>query len=144
MDEALVRIDQALESIDPSDETTLRRLKAWKLRLHGYSHEDIADALEVGIATAYRDIRWCIDNLPPAFESAEDFRRISLKRLEQQVTRLITRLQSGASENPDVTERVLIAVQDTQAKLLGAYAPSRIDSSVTVKTELVGIPLDQV
>jgi len=103
----------------------------------GHSIEQVADLLGISIATAWRDLRWCLDNVPAAYENAEDYRRVSLRRLDE----MIRRHQLSTS---DAGDRTILAVADMQAKLLGAYAPSKVDASVTVRTELAGVDVGEL
>lgn len=144
MEDIVHRADQTLAELDSSDPVMQRRAKAWRMRLDSYALQDIAESLGVSFGTAQADIQWCLKNYPPAYESADDFRRITILQLEGAKHRLWCRLMSRDTDNPDITERVLMSAQDMQAKLLGAYAPSRVDSSVVVRTELVGVETDKL
>lgn len=148
---AIERADQAIDDATQlDDEKMLERTKAWKLRVTGYNIQDIAEELGISVGTAHADVRWCLDNLPAAYESAEDFRRVALPRLDEQYRRLtagrtITIEGEPVYEPPTETAmRVAQSALDLQAKLLGAYAPSRIDGSVTVKTVLAGVDVDEL
>jgi hypothetical protein len=146
--DAVERADEAVNAASSTLE--LRRAKAWKLRVDGYSVQDIAAELNVSHGTAHADVRWCLDNLPAAYESAEDFRRVALPRLDDQYRRLTagrTVIIEGEPvvESPTETAmRVAQSALDLQAKLLGAYAPSKVDGSVVVKYELAGVDTDDI
>lgn len=150
MDQALDKVE--IEILDAEDMITLRRCRAWKLRLMGYGIEHIAEELRVSHGTAQADVRWALDHLPSAYESAEDFRRITLKQLDDQFRRLTQEREIIDNETgrviklppTETAERVALANKDLQAKLLGAYAPSKVDGSVVVKYSLAGVDVDDV
>lgn len=138
VDKALDLIDTELERVEREGNYKLiERVKAWQLRIKGYSIIDIADELGISVGTAHADVRWCIDHLPPAFETTEDFRRISLQQLEKQYERVT----AGRNGEPptEIAERVGIAIKDLQAKILGALAPTRIDSSIKLEYNITGV-----
>ena len=131
-EEELKRVEE--EGVDP---LLVRRVRAWNLRLRGYSIQEIGEELRISIGSAHSDLKWCHENLPPAYETAEDFKRISLQQLDAQYRRVT----SGRNGEPptDIAERVAIAIKDAQAKLLGAYAPTRVDATVQTQYEIVGV-----
>ena len=123
-DEAILAAESALE---------LRRAKAWKLRVDGYSVQDIAAELGISHGTAHADVQWCIKNLPAAYESAVDFRHVALPRLDEMYRRLTTGRTVVVDdvvvhESPTETAmRVALSALDLQAKLLGAHAATKVD-----------------
>jgi hypothetical protein len=133
VDGVVERVEAALVGVENPVEK--RRLTVYRLRTMGYKLEDIAAELKVAYGTVRRDLDWCFENLPAAFANAEQFRHIALSTAEDQIQRLTDRLRSG-TQNPDVTERVLLSVRDYQAKLLGAMAPREISGDITVRTAL--------
>lgn len=138
------RAEDALNALDENADPRLkRRLEAWNLRIRGHAIEQIAALMNVSVGTAHADIRWCLDHLPAAYESAQDFRTVAVRRLDEQY--LMLTAPGPAGEPPSETAlRVAQAAQDMQAKLLGAYAPTKVDGSMTVKTVLVGIDADEI
>lgn len=127
-------VERANEAVLAADSTLeLRRARAWKLRVDGYSVQDIAAELKVSHGTAHGDIKWCIKNLPAAYESAADFRHVALPRLDEMYRRLTTGRtivvdDVVVNESPTETAmRVALATLDLQAKLLGAHAATKVD-----------------
>lgn len=110
--------------VDPEKE----RAKAWHLRLEGHSLSEIARMLGVSAMTVHRDVKWCQENLPGAYEGAAQLREMSLQRLDRQYRQLEPLRESG-----DVpAHRVSVQIMDTQAKLTGAYAPTQVQATVSV------------
>lgn len=149
MTDALERAEQGV--VLAAGELTVRRAKAWKLRILGYSIHDIAEELNVAVSTAHADVRWCLDNYPPAYETAEDFRRVSLLQLDRQYRMLMDgRLKYDEDGQPvlgadgkqmrdepnESAQRVAMGVKELAAKMLGALAPREISGDITVRTAL--------
>lgn len=127
-------VDQELEQ---ARGLNARRVRAWRLRLAGYSILDIAEELGVSVGTAHADLKWAMANLTSAYESAEAFRHLSIPQLEEQYRRL---LEMGTESS----HRVALAVKDMQAKLLGAYAPTKVDATVKTQYQIVGVDTEQI
>ncbi len=108
------------------------RVNAWRLRLVGYSMIDIAEELGISVGTAHADVHWAQEHLASAYESAEAFRRVSLPQLDQQYRELL-------AMRTETAHRVAMGVKDLQAKLLGAYAPTRIDANIKTQYEIVDV-----
>lgn len=143
MDELLAQADALLEKADSG--LLKRRIEVWKLRIKGYTLLDIAERLGVSYGTAQGDYRWALENIPPAFASREEFMRLSLQRLEWQVKMLGQTLERLQAEGEDdiATHRTILAVQDMQAKLLGAYTVN-VDVSTRVNHIYEGVDVDKV
>lgn len=140
---AVDRADAALAELGPDASAKMReRLTAWSLRIKGYSIYNIADELHLSVGAVHADIKWCLANLPAAYESTESFRHMAMDALDEQ----LARLQSGRNGEPptDTAERVIVAIRDMQAKLLGAYAPTKVDASVKTQYEVLGIEADKL
>lgn len=120
------------------DETRSRRVESWKMRIQGWPPYEIAEHFKVSVQTTYADLRWAQENLSSAIDSAEELRRLSLERLDKQYQQLAT-LRARAEEIGDGPHRTSVYIMDMQAKLLGAYAPSKVDGSVVVKYVLENI-----
>ncbi len=137
MNEVEKRISDTLATLDDKDPIYTRRVKVWELRVKGHSVIQIATLLDCSFGTAHADLQWCLKNLPAAYESTQDFRSITLARLDE----MIEHLQENRS---DAGNKTLIAAQDMQAKLLGAYAPTRIDANVKTQYEIVGVNVEEM
>jgi hypothetical protein len=140
VEHVIQRAEAAL--ISTTDPIERRRLTIWKLRIQGYTLVNIAEQLGISYGTAHADMQWCYKNAPMAYESAEEFRHIGIAQLEQQYQMLVTpRVILDTTETGDIVERVeapsLMALKvaqsakDMQAKLLGAYAPTRVEAGAT-------------
>ncbi len=138
MTDLMTRVDSELERA--TTEVLKRRITAWKQRLLGRSYLDISESLEVSIGTVHADVRWCHENLPLAFETAQDLRHVALERLESWILALSEACVRG-DEGPIKTSAMLT---DMQFKALGAYAPSRIDATVHTHYELVDVKTEDV
>ena len=132
--DAIERADEAVTAASQLDDAKmLERAKAWKLRVDGYSVQDIAAELGISVGTAHADVQWCIKNLPAAYESAVDFRHVALPRLDEMYRRLTTGRTVVVDdvvvhESPTETAmRVALSALDLQAKLLGAHAATKVD-----------------
>lgn len=131
-------VDQELQCAeDEGSDLEVRRVRAWRLRLSGYSIQDIADEMNCSVSTAHGYIKWAMENLPSAYTTAEEFRHVSLSQLEQQYKRLVEMDTEGSV-------RVALQVKDMQAKLLGAYAPTKVDATVKTQYQIVGVDTEQL
>lgn len=139
MDLALVRADQGIRDAVTKKEPAIRirRARAWKLRISGYSLAEIAEELHYSTRGACEDIQWCQENYPPAYETVDDFRRASLATLDAQIKRLVKRLEQG--DGTDTTEHVLQKAREQQARLLGAFMPMGLNADVIVRNVLENV-----
>lgn len=138
MTDLLARVESELENA--RDETLKRRINAWKMRLLGHSFITIAEELDVSIGTAHADVRWCHENLPLAFDSTQDFRHIALERIES----WFVALAEACARGDDSAIKTSNMLTDMQAKLLGGYAPTRVDATVRTQYEIIGVNTDGV
>lgn len=120
-------------------EQTKRRIEAWRLRIQGYSAGEVAKKQKVSLAMIYKDWEWGKTHLPVAMANAEDFKHVSLERLEQQYRQL----SAARNRADDSAHRVSLAILETQAKILGVLS-NKVDVSGNLKYEIVGVDLDQV
>lgn len=111
------------------------RLRAWELRTLGYSYPQIAEELNISLATAWRDVQWCYGNLPN--DDLPSFRGMSVARAEK----LVKGHMKFAAAGDDKSARIVLLAQDHIAKLYGAYAPqqvqAQVEGQVTVRYEVV-------
>jgi DNA-directed RNA polymerase specialized sigma24 family protein len=143
MDKAMKLVEAELEKAEREGGYKLiERISAWKLRIQGYSIVDIAEELDIGIGTAHKDVKWCIANLPAAYETAEDFKHVSLEQLEKQYKRVM----AGRDGEPptEIAERVGVAIKELQARLLGALSPTRVDSSMKLEYNITGVKTEEI
>lgn len=137
MSEVEKRIADVLDTLDGSDPIYARRVRVWDLRVRGHSITQIAALLECSIGTVHADLRWCLTNLPAAYESTQDFRVVTIARLDEMIERL--------TSNPtDTGNKTVLMAQDMQAKLLGAYAPTKVDATVHTQYSIIGVPVEDV
>jgi hypothetical protein len=128
--------DEALESADiksRKEEVNDRRMNVWRLRMQGMMHIDIAEELAVSPQTVLNDLVWILENLPPTYHSAIHFRRISMEQLERMFYQL-----EPVRDTP-IGSRASVAIKDMQAKLLGAYAPTKVNADLSVNYSIEGV-----
>lgn len=131
---AFAMVDQELEQAEAEGDQYVNRIRAWRLKLAGYSYLDIAEEMGISSGAAHKYVKWAMENLPSAYSSAEEFKHISLEGLDEQYKRLV---QMGSY-------KVALQVRDMQAKLLGAYAPTKVDATVRTQYEIVGVDTDGI
>lgn len=140
VDHAMERAEDGIrESLETDNHIAQRRARVWKMRIMGYSVAEIAEELKCAFGTAHGDIKWCLKNYPPAYESADELRHVSLERLDAQYRRVLSprpRYDEQANVvgyDPPMERGELIAQRalDMMHKLLGAYAPTRVETGVT-------------
>lgn len=117
------------------DQLAARRSNVWRLRVLGYSQTAIATELKIAQQTVSDDLKWCREHLPSVFETIVDFRNVSLARLEHLILKLLTNDQIAIGDQV----RAVAGLVDLQAKLLGGYAPTKVDAAVTVDYQITGI-----
>ena len=130
------------------DRIALRRAEAVKLRARGKTFQEIADALDIGVATAHLDVRTAMTEIAKeAEENVQAERGTELSRLQRALAVVEDVLLDEEPTAPakgedysDFEERVessrelklkaldrLVKIQDQRAKLLGLYAPEKRD-----------------
>lgn len=142
MDKAMERIERALKRVDEDDYKAVERLNTWKLRIQGYTIVDIAEELDIAVGTAHKNIQWCLKNLPAAFETVEDFKRIALSQLEKQYQRVTS--ERNGEPPTEIAERVGVAIKELQAKILGALSPTKVDSSMRLEYNITGVKTEEI
>ncbi|MDQ0907799.1 hypothetical protein QFZ22_003784 [Streptomyces canus] len=130
-----------------------RRLKAFEMKKRGMSNRAIAKQLGVSYTTIANDVQKCLDEyLVPAVDS---YRRQMLAEIEDQLVRLygymntpqyVTSAKGTIVEGPDgqplldreyylkVEDRIARQL-DQRAKLLGVFAPTQTEVTVTEVTQ---------
>lgn len=152
VDRIVQRIETALASV--SDPMLRRRMMVYRLRTLGYTIHAIAEELNMSVGTAHADMEWCYKNLPPAYQTADEFRFVAISQLEEQYQRIVRpyvvleQTESGEMveriQYPSlVAEKVAKEIKAEQAKLLGAYktasveeGPDTVTYTVTVSRQL--------
>lgn len=107
----------------------LRRTKALELRVSGMDPVEIARELKVAPATAHAYITEALAMLPPP--DIEEARRLELARLDMMQLALSPQIKHG---NPDAI-RAAIPLTQERMKIVGGYAASKVDATVTTQTE---------
>lgn len=156
MDISKLRDQVELDLVNVADPVERRRLTAFMLRtVRNRSIAEIARTMNLSVGTVHADIQWGYQNYPPAYETAEEFRRATLTQLDEMIAYLAnTRIIIRTTETGDTYEETeypsredFIAIgrlRDQMAKLLGAYSPREITADVTVKTILELPPESQI
>ncbi len=117
------------------DRIALRRAEAVKLRARGKTFQEIADELDIGLATAHLDVRTAMTEIAKEAEAnvlAE--RGTELARLEralavvEQVLTNAPTLDGGDELQLKALDR-LVKIQDQRSKLLGLYSAEKRELS---------------
>lgn len=123
------------------DRIALRRAEALKLRVSGKTFQEIADTLDIGLATAHLDVRSAMAEY--GREAEEDLRAergLELRRLERAFDLVESVLSGDGDELKLKALDRLMKVQDQRAKLLGLYAPERKE----VDAKVAAVSLDEL
>lgn len=131
----------------PHGDLMRRRVKAWSLRIKGYDYATIAEKNGCSFGTAYLDVRWCLDNLPAAYDTIEDFRTISMARLDQMIQQLAPRgeeLNEADGETDLDRARLRAQLIKQQGELLGIQHQVKVQADTTVRYEVAGIDPGQL
>lgn len=110
-----------------------RQIQALDLRKAGYSYRAIGDRLNVTHVQAFRDVKCELDRLSEiSLNSASDLRQMELERLDKAIKGLMPFVEAGSA----IHVSSLVKVIGERAKLLGLYAPEKVENQVTVVNEL--------
>jgi len=117
------------------DRIALRRAEAVKLRARGKKFQEIADTLQIGLATAHLDVRTAMTEIAKeAEENVLAERGTELSRLEralevvESVLTSATTADGGDELQLKALDR-LIKIQDQRSKLLGLYSAEKRELS---------------
>lgn len=111
-----------------------RREKALDYRTRGWAYRDIAKALGVSLAQAYKDVNYELAEAKSrARENADELLQLELDRLDMLLKGLEPMARVG---NPGAVNSYL-KVMERRAKLLGLDAPAKTD--ITSDGEKLGI-----
>lgn len=119
----------------PADDAriALRREEALRLRLTGLRLRDIGRALGVSHETVRKDIQEELDaSAERADGMADRVRALELERLDEARSRVFAILKTA--EDPELLLKAadrVVRLSEQTAKLSGAYAPERLDATVT-------------
>jgi hypothetical protein len=134
--EALARADTEIDVATwTKEELATRRAKVWRLRVLGFPQSEIGRQLNISPALVHLDLKWCRDNLPSIFETIQDFRNISLARVEEMMLRVMTTDTMSIKDQVSAVSGLI----DVQAKILGGYAPTKQEVGLTVKYQINGV-----
>lgn len=117
------------------DRITLRRAEAVKLRARGKGFQEIADTLQIGLATAHLDVRTAMTEIAKeAEENVLAERGTELSRLERalQVVEAVLTSAPTADNGDELQLKALdrlMKIQDQRAKLLGLYSAEKREVS---------------
>jgi hypothetical protein len=122
------------------DRIAIRRCEALRLRAKGKTVREIAEALDIGVATAHLDVRTAMSEVAKlAEEDLQAERGIELMRLERAmrvVEAVLGDNAEGVQTDEDGGELKLKALdrmmklQDQRAKLLGLYAAEKVEAKI--------------
>ena len=100
-----------------------RQAQALELRKQGKSYRAIGDRLGVSQMQAHRDIQDELKRLAALnLNSADELRQLELERLDRIIDGLDHWVQAGNAQ----AAMAILKAMDTRAKLLGLYAPEKI------------------
>ncbi|UGY23740.1 hypothetical protein HU675_0038305 [Bradyrhizobium septentrionale] len=97
--------------------------EAVQYRLQGYTFQQIGEELKVNRTYAYKLVRYAMESQP--IEGVEELRSLMAARLEMMLTATLADAFEGDSERMDQARRTM----EFQAKLLGLYAPQKVEHS---------------
>jgi len=102
------------------DAVEVRRTEALRLRVAGTTYEKIADALEIGLATAHNDVQVMLaERREQAAEDADEIRDLELDRLDRAIVLVLKQIEKG---NLGAVDR-LVKLNERRCKMLGLDAP---------------------
>lgn len=104
-------------------------MKALELRIQGMSPMDIARQLNIAPRTVVTYLSEALGMLPPP--DLEEVRRLEIARLDAMLNRLWPQVEHGA---PDAIRSAILVTQE-RMKILGGYAATKMDTTVTTQTE---------
>jgi DNA-binding CsgD family transcriptional regulator len=107
----------------------VRRARAIDLRIQGHSSAEIARELSVTPATVDGYLADGLAMMPPT--DAEEHRRLQLLRYDKMLAALWPQIEHGA---PDAV-RSAVLIEQERSKLIGTYATTKVDTTLTVQTE---------
>lgn len=146
------------------DRIALRQSDALRLRIRGYSFREIAAELKISLAVAHSDVRTAMSGtLKRTAEELEAERELELHRIDTAL-RVVAKILDGvlfADESAAQTAALQaemnlmdvltggdelklkaidrqVKLQEQRAKLLGLYAPQKVEAAVT------GLSLDDL
>lgn len=119
-----------------AEEFAKKSAHAWSLRLKGYNLTHIGEEMGVSFPTAQKYVEWAMENIPSVIESAEDFKRVALDRIEAWVAAL----EPQRAEGDVMAYRVSQSLLDQQAKILGVYT-QRLDVSAHLTYSVEGVDM---
>lgn len=121
-------------------EIELRREAAIALRVKGWTYEAIGIELGISRGQAYKDVRAVIDeSIENRHEDAEQVIAVELRRLDIATNICVKTIAEWAdSEDPASGRELqlkaidrLAKVSEQRSKLLGLYAPTKVEQTVT-------------
>lgn len=139
----MIKLEELLERLEAekaeAPDRLARRIEAYRLKVQGYSYQDIADKIDVSYPTAVSDVQWAIRNLPTAIETTEDFTKVTIDRIEQQ----LAQLSGSRAAAEDAAHRTSATLMDLQARLLGVMT-SKTEVSAHVNYVVEGVDMDKL
>lgn len=113
-----------------------RRRNALGLRRNGATYGQIAEALEVSVATAHRYVKQALDALEQETkETATEIRNLELERLDYMLRVLAPLVEQAAKDGDYRPMQMQLRVQERRARLLGLDAATKHDHSGAVTVE---------
>lgn len=105
------------------EQTEIRKLKSFQLRLEGKSYREIGRLQDISEAQAHRDVAQVLQStIDNNKEDIEQLRQIELERLDNYIDSLDWKKNMGDFK----TVEILLKIQDRRAKLLGLDAPTKV------------------
>ena len=104
------------------EQTEIRKLKSFQLRLEGKSYREIGRLQDMSEAQAHRDVAQVLQStIDNNKEDIEQLRQIELERLDNYIDSLDWKKNMGNFK----TVEILLKIQDRRAKLLGLDMPQK-------------------
>lgn len=112
-----------------------RQLDAVEMRKQGMSYRAIADRLEVSFQQVQRDVTEELKRLAALnLNAADELRQLELERLDRIIAGMDHWVQAGNAQAAMATLKAM----DTRAKLLGLYAPEKVQA-ITWQDEIINL-----
>ncbi len=105
------------------EQTEIRKLKSFQLRLEGKSYREIGRLQDISEAQAHRDVAQVLQStLDNNKEDIEQLRQIEVERLDNYLDSIDWKKNVGDYKAIELS----LKIQDRRAKLLGLDAPTKV------------------
>lgn len=103
------------------EQDAARKMKAWDLRIRGFTYRQIGAEMSIGHETAHRWVKEVLDNQSTPL--ADEIRKQEFERLERYLRVLDKRIDAG----DDKAVGLAIKVSESLRKMMGADKPTQVE-----------------